>query len=103
MRLTVSVLDYARHAQIGRVHYLARQRRTSPTTRVAPKPLDMLTKIATAKNVAEALDSYHPPQPAYKALKKLAEARGQQGRHGPAQIAGGPVLKIGPTRRAGRS
>ena len=26
MRLTESVLDYARHAQMGRVHYLARQR-----------------------------------------------------------------------------
>src|SRR4029077_19801869 len=42
------------------------------------------------------LDSYQPPQPAYKALrKKLAEARGTKGDNGPAQLARGPVLELG--------
>ena len=50
----------------------------------APAPLDVLSKVAAAKNAAEALDSYQPPHAAYKALrKKLAEARGRKGDAGP--------------------
>ena len=51
----------------------------------------MLSKLASARNAEDVLDSYQPPQPAYKALsKKLAEARGIKDDNDPAQIARGP-------------
>ena len=93
MRLTESVLDYARHAQMGRVHY-SRVSADITYDLSAPQPLDVLSKVA-GKNAAEALDSYQPPHAAYRALrKKLAEARGRKGDTGPAQLARGPVLEI---------
>ncbi len=49
--------------------------------------------------MAEALDGYNPPQPAYKALKaKLAEARGRAADVGPKPIPGGPLLKVDPKK-----
>ena len=79
MRLTESVLDYARHAQMGRVHY-SRVSADITYELSAPAPLDVLSKVAAGSNAAEALDSYQPPHAAYKALrKKLAEARGRKG------------------------
>ncbi|HEU4661018.1 MAG TPA: L,D-transpeptidase family protein [Pseudolabrys sp.] len=75
LRLTESVLTYARHAQIGQINF----------TRVsadifykldAPDPADVLKKLAEASDTRAALDSYNPPQPEFKALeKKLAELR----------------------------
>jgi len=99
IRLTDSALDYARHAQVGRVHY----------SRVSgdvfyelnpPQPLDVLSKLASGKNAEDVLDSYQPPHAAYKALrKKLAEARGVKGDGGAAQIARGPVLELATDRK----
>jgi murein L,D-transpeptidase YcbB/YkuD len=93
IRLTESVIDYARHASTGRVHY-SRVAADITYDLVAPQSLDVLSKVSTAKSVAEALDSYQPPHPAYKALrKKLAEVRGKA--EAPeAQIARGPVLDL---------
>jgi len=99
MRLTESVLDYARHAQMGRVHY-SRVSADITYELSAPAPLDVLSKVAAGRNAAEALDSYQPPHAAYRALrKKLAEARGHNGDAGPAQVARGPVLEIASDRR----
>jgi L,D-transpeptidase YcbB len=93
MRLTESVLDYARHAQIGRVHF-SRVGGDISYELNPPAPLDVLMKVASSKNAGEALDSYQPPHAAYKALrKKLAEARGK-GNAGPVQVARGPVLEV---------
>ena len=89
------MLTYARHAQIGRVHY-SRVSADIVYDLVAPEPGAVLTKLADAKNVAEALDSYNPPHPGYKALKaKLAEARGRTGDTGRARISPGQSLKAG--------
>ncbi len=99
MRLTQSVLDYARHAQTGRVHY-SRVSADIYYDQTAPQPLDVLSKLSSAKNAAEALESYQPQHAAYKALrKKLAEARGNTGDNGPAQVARGPVLEIATDRK----
>ena len=99
MRLTESVLDYARHAQMGRVHY-SRVSADITYELSAPAPLDVLSKVAAGRSAAEALDSYQPPHAAYKALrKKLAEARGQKGDAGPAQVARGPVLELATDKR----
>jgi len=100
LRLTQSALEYARHAQMGRVHY-SRVSGDIFYEQTAPQPVDVLSKLASTKNAEEVLDSYQPPQPAYKALrKKLAEARGIKGDGGPAQIARGPVLELATDRKS---
>jgi murein L,D-transpeptidase YcbB/YkuD len=99
MRLTQSVLEYARHAQMGRVHY-SRVSADIFYEQSAPQPLDILSKLAAGANAEAVLDSYQPPQPAYRALrKKLAEARGNTGESGPAQVARGAVLELATDRK----
>jgi murein L,D-transpeptidase YcbB/YkuD len=95
LKLTATVLTYARHAQIGRVHY-SRVSADISYDLVAPEPGAVLTKLAEAKNVAEALDSFNPPHAGYKALKaKLAEMLGRNGESGRVRIAHGKTLKPG--------
>jgi L,D-transpeptidase YcbB len=95
LKLTASVLDYARQAQSGRMHWSQVsgdiQYPEHPTD-----PTEVLTNVATAKDASAALDGYNPPHKLYRALKaKLAELRGQG--DGPVvQIADGPVLKYTP-------
>jgi L,D-transpeptidase YcbB len=79
LNMTASVLKYALQAQIGRINF----------TRVGsdisfkldpPEPADVLAKVASADDVAKALDSYNPPQQGFKDLKaKLAELRAAGG------------------------
>jgi L,D-transpeptidase YcbB len=95
LRLTASVLTYARHAEAGRIHF-SRVSADIFYTPAVPEIADVLAKMAEAKDVDEALESYNPPQPGYKALRaKLAEVRTQGAETGPARIAPGPVLKVG--------
>ena len=95
IKLTASVLAYARYAQAGRVHF-SRVSADISYTPVAPEIPDVLAKMADAKNADQALDSFNPPQPGYKALRaKLAEVRGRTGEAGPARLATGPVVKVG--------
>jgi len=95
IRLTSSVLAYARHAQIGRVHY-SRIAADIDYTLVPPEPAEVLDKMADAKDAGEGLGSYNPPHEGYRLLReKLAEARGRTADSGPARIAAGRVLKIG--------
>jgi murein L,D-transpeptidase YcbB/YkuD len=95
IRMTAVVLNYARHAQTGRVHWT----RVSADVfygHPAPEPADALAKIADATDMGATLASFNPPHAGYKALKaKLAELRGQKADTGPTRIADGPVLKIG--------
>ena len=75
LKLTASVLTYARHAQIGQIHY-SRVGADIEFKLVAPEPAQVLAKLADAGDVGAALDSYNPPQQEFKALKaKLAELR----------------------------
>ena len=96
LKLTATVLSYARHAQIGRVHY-SRVSADIYYDLVAPDPGAVLTKLADAKNIAEALDGFNPPHPGYKALKaKLADARSRAGESGGVRISfGKKTLKPG--------
>ena len=77
LRLTGELLEYARHASIGRVHY-SRISNDIGFELNAPEPADVLTNIAGTDNLSQALDSYQPQHAQYKLLKaKLAEARGK--------------------------
>jgi L,D-transpeptidase YcbB len=75
LKLTASAVNFARQAQIGRIHF----------TRVAadiqydlatPEPADVLAKLADGNDAAKVLDGFNPPQSEFKALRyKLAELR----------------------------
>jgi murein L,D-transpeptidase YcbB/YkuD len=97
LKLTASMLDYARQAQSGRMHWSQVsgdiQYPEHPTD-----PTEVLTNVTIAKDASAALDGYNPPHKLYRALKaKLAELRGQS--DGPViQIADGPVLRYTPPR-----
>jgi murein L,D-transpeptidase YcbB/YkuD len=97
LKLTASMLDYARQAQSGRMHWS----QVSADIQYPEHPTDpseVLAKVTAGKDASEALDSYNPPQKLYKELKaKLAQLRGQG--DGPAvEITDGPVLKYTPAR-----
>jgi murein L,D-transpeptidase YcbB/YkuD len=92
LKLTNSMLDYARQAQSGRMHWS----QVSADIQYPDHPTDpaeVLATITTAMDASTALDRYNPPQKLYQELKqKLAELRGQG--DGPVvTIADGPVLK----------
>jgi murein L,D-transpeptidase YcbB/YkuD len=97
MKLTASMLEYARHAQSGRMHWS----QVSADIQYPEHPTDpaeVLGNVTTATDASAALDGYNPPQKLYRELKaKLAELRGQG--DGPAiEIADGPVLKFAAAR-----
>jgi L,D-transpeptidase YcbB len=97
LKLTASMLEYARQAQSGRMHWS----QVSADIQYPEHPIDsteVLTNVTTARDASAALDSYNPPQKLYRELKaKLAALRGQG--DGPViQIADGPVLKFTPAR-----
>ena len=85
LKLTASMLDYARQAQSSRMHWsqvsydiLYPEHPTDPA--------EVLANVTTAKDASAALESYNPPHKLYKNLKaKLAELRGQ---------GEGPVMQI---------
>jgi murein L,D-transpeptidase YcbB/YkuD len=93
--LTTSVVTYAHHAQIGRVHW-SRVSGDIFYDQSAPDPGDVLATMAQAKDAGEALDAYEPHAEAYLALKaKLAEVRAGQRGSDKARIPNGPPPKIG--------
>ncbi|HEY3892586.1 MAG TPA: L,D-transpeptidase family protein [Bradyrhizobium sp.] len=97
LKLTASMLDYARQAQSGRMHWS----QVSGDIQYPEHPIDpaeVLANITSAKDASLALDSYNPPQKLYRELKaKLAELRGLG--DGPViQIADGPALRFTPSR-----
>ncbi|HBH41492.1 MAG TPA: hypothetical protein DDW26_06230, partial [Rhizobiales bacterium] len=97
LKLTASMLDYARQAQSGRMHWS----QVSADILYPDHPTDpseVLANVTTAKDASAVLDSYNPPQKLYRELKaKLAELRGQG--DGPVtQISDGPALKFTPAR-----
>jgi L,D-transpeptidase YcbB len=95
LKFTATVLTYARHAQIGRVHY-SRVSADIYYDLAAPEPGAVLTKLSEAKGVAAALDSFNPPHAGYKALKaKLAELRGRSGESGRIRMSFSKTLKPG--------
>lgn len=76
LKLTTSVLTFARQAQTGRVHF-SRVAADIQFDQKAPDPADVLNKLAASSDAAATLDSYNPPAPQFKALRaKLAELRG---------------------------
>ncbi|MET0969555.1 MAG: L,D-transpeptidase family protein [Tardiphaga sp.] len=93
VKLTASMLDYARQAQSGRMHWS----QINGDVSFPEHPTDaseVLANVSAANDASVALESYNPPQKGYQDLKKkLAELRGDTGM--PVQtIASGPALKF---------
>jgi len=95
IQLTSSILNYAHHAAVGRVHW-SRVSADIEFNEKAPEAADILAGILSTNDVAAALDAYEPQTRGYKALKaKYAEIRGGKVEKEADRIAAGPVLKIG--------
>ncbi len=76
IRLTTSVITYAHHAEVGRVHW-SRVSGDIFYDRSAPDPREVLTTLMETTDVGAALDAYEPDADGYRALKtKLAQLRG---------------------------
>ena len=97
VRLTNSVLDYARHLSVGRI---------APTRVTAEvdygnrgiDPADVLRQIAAASDIDAAIENFNPPHAGFKALKaKLAAVRANASvvNSGPARIPDGPAIQVG--------
>ena len=68
LKLTESMLDYARQAQSGRMHWS----QVSADIQYPEHPVDpneVLANVTTAKDASAALESYNPPHKLYKLLK----------------------------------
>jgi L,D-transpeptidase YcbB len=98
LKLTASMLDYARQAQSGRMHWS----QVSADIQYPDHPIDsseVLANVTGAKDASTALDGYNPPQKLYQELKqKLAELRGQ-GDGAVITIADGPTLTFKPANK----
>jgi murein L,D-transpeptidase YcbB/YkuD len=92
LKLTQTVLTYARHVQAGRFPY-TRVSVNIELPQAPPEPADVLAKIAGAADAGKALEDFSPPHEAYKRLKaQLAQMRGK-GDTGK-MIADGALLKL---------
>jgi L,D-transpeptidase YcbB len=92
LKLTQTVLTYARHLQAGRFPY-TRVSNNIELPQAPPDPAAVLARIADAANAGTALDDFSPPHEGYKKLKAmLAQMRGKA--PGGKEIAEGPLLKL---------
>jgi len=97
LKLTNSVLMFARHASTGRVAF-SRVSGSIYFDLKFPDAAEVLAKLAAAANIRDALDSFNPQHPAYKTLKvQLAAARQGTagGREQQVRVPDGPVLRPG--------
>ena len=95
MRLSASVVTYAHHASVGRVHWSHVSSSILYEVK-PPAPAAVLAAVADAKDVAATLAGYEPQAPNYIALKaKLADLRADKTLVGKAPISNGPAPKIG--------
>jgi murein L,D-transpeptidase YcbB/YkuD len=77
LKLTQTVLTFARHLQAGRFPY-TRVSRNIELPQVSPEPADILSSIADAADAGQALDTFSPQQEPYRKLKAmLAELHGK--------------------------
>ena len=76
LKLTQTVLTFARHLQAGRFPYKRVSQNNIQLPQAPPEPAAILAKIVSAADAGKALDEFSPPHEAYQKLKvKLAEMR----------------------------
>jgi murein L,D-transpeptidase YcbB/YkuD len=93
LKLTQSVVTYARHLQAGRFPY-QRVSHNIELPQTPPDPEQVLAKIAETADPGAALDELAPPHEAYRKLKAmLASMRGKSGGAKP-ELPEGRVLTV---------
>ena len=93
LKLTQTVLTFARHLQAGRFPYKRVSQNNIQLPQAPPEPAAILAKIVSAADVGKALDEFSPPHEAYQKLKvKLAEMRAKPAGGRP-EVGDGPVLE----------
>ena len=76
IRLTNSVLDFARHLQAGRIAPTRVSAEVDYGASHTPDPADILRKVSDASDINATFDSFNPPEAGFRALKdKLAAMR----------------------------
>ena len=93
LKLTQTVLTFARHLQAGRFPYKRVSQNNIQLPQAPPEPAAILAKIVSAADAGKALDEFSPPHEAYQKLKvKLAEMRAKSAGGRP-EVGDGPVLE----------
>jgi L,D-transpeptidase YcbB len=93
LKLTQTVLTFARHLQAGRFPYKRVSQNNIQLPQAPPEPAAILDKIVSAADAGKALDEFSPPHEAYQKLKvKLAEMRAKSAGARP-EVGDGPVLE----------
>jgi murein L,D-transpeptidase YcbB/YkuD len=97
IKLTSSVVTYARHLQSGRVAPTRVTAEADYGIGAAPAdPAEILKRISGTPNINAALDHYNPTHPGFRALKaKLAEVRARAGNDTTTYIPDGGFIKLG--------
>ncbi len=91
LKLTQTVLTFARHLQAGRFPYKRVSQNNIQLPQAPPEPAAILAKIVSAADAGKALDEFSPPHEAYQKLKvKLAEMRAKSAGGRP-EVGDGPV------------
>jgi L,D-transpeptidase YcbB len=94
LKLTNAVLNFARHAQSGRV-IPSRISNNIEFNPPVPEPAAVLQTVAGAPDIAKALSSFNPPHEGFQALRrKLVELR-KLGDDHQAHVPTGPTVKVG--------
>jgi L,D-transpeptidase YcbB len=92
LKLSQTVLTYARHVQAGRFPY-SRVSHNMELAQTPPEPAEVLAKMRDSADAGKALDEFSPPHEPYKRLKAaLAQLRGKTGAS--KTLADGPLLKL---------
>jgi murein L,D-transpeptidase YcbB/YkuD len=96
IKLTNSMLTYARHLAVGRVAPTRVLVEVDYGTQ-APEPAEILRKVTNGGDAGAALESFNPPHDGFRTLKaKLAELRAPSASaQADNSIADGPVIKPG--------
>src|SRR5271166_4802103 len=93
LKLTQTVLTFARHLQAGRFPYNRVSRNNIQLPQTPPDPAAVLASMVNAEDAGTALDAYAPPHEAYQKLKaKLAEMRANSS-GAKVEITDGPQLR----------
>jgi L,D-transpeptidase YcbB len=92
VKLTQTVLTFARHLQAGRFPYNRVSHNNIQLPQAPPDPAAVLASMANAEDDGKALDAYAPPHEAYRRLKeKVAEIRAKSSAK--VEIPDGPLLR----------
>ncbi|MEE1612802.1 L,D-transpeptidase family protein [Microvirga sp. CF3016] len=95
VRLSLSVIRYARDARGGRID-LARLSPLVTPKLALPSAEEVLSKVSSAGDAGGALEAYNPPHPGYRALKdRLVKLRENHPSQPSVHLPRGPILRVG--------